>query len=259
LIALIAFSVCCRLDISTVAGMKMFLAHALLLHNLSPSFFFGINSSFWSLGTEMQLYLLYPALLYFRQRWGMVWCLGIIFVVSMTWRLIAITLWGLPEHLIDPAFCSPLVTWFDWALGAYVAEQAVNEKHTFTRHAVWLRLLVPAFVFSTVFKPLTTCSFSLAAIVSAVVLDRIARAELSKFFMLKFLAAAGLVSYSVYLWHQPLLDMLPRWLDPHSYVIPRLVTVAMICIVATISYACFESPGVKAGKMLWKKFQARHN
>jgi peptidoglycan/LPS O-acetylase OafA/YrhL len=44
-----------------------FFSHALLIHDVDPTTFFGINPSFWSLAVEWHIYLLYPLLLSWRQ------------------------------------------------------------------------------------------------------------------------------------------------------------------------------------------------
>jgi peptidoglycan/LPS O-acetylase OafA/YrhL len=255
LVALVAFAVCRRLDVATKAGMKMLLSHVLLIQNLNADTFFGINASFWSLGTEMQLYLLFPLLLWLRERFGILACLGITFGVGLAWRLISLLCWGLPDQCINPACTSPLVTWFDWTLGVFVAERVVQGIPAFSRHLIWLMALIPAFVLSTLFKPLTTFSFSLAAAISAVALDRMTRTSLAENIVLKFLEAVGIVSYSAYLWHQPLLELMPHWLDPHAYLWPRLVTVGTICLLAVLSYSCLERSGIRFGKWLWNRLK----
>jgi len=251
-VALAAFSCLARLDFTSASGLKLFLSHATLIHNLHNASFFGINPSFWSIGTEIQLYLLFPLLLYFRERFGMRTCLGITLATGLVWRIVAITVWGLPEHLISAVFCSPFMTWFDWALGAYVAEQALQGKPAFTRHGAWLATLVPAFVASTLFKPLTCLSFSLAAVVSALGLDLIVRAPVGRGFVARSLAFVGTISYSVYLWHQPLLAILPGWFG-RFLPAPSLATALAIALISYISYEWLERPGIKVGKYLWDR------
>lgn len=253
LVALIAFAVCRSLDDATEPGIKMLLLHILLIQNLDPSTFLGINASFWSLGTEMQLYLLFPLLRWMRERCGMLACLWITFGLGLAWGLTSVITRGLPDHCINPAFTSPIMTWFDWTLGAYVAERVVEGKPAFRNPLIWVTGLSSAFVFSTLFKPLTMFSFSLAAALSAIALDWIIRKSLPENLFFKILAFVGVVSYSAYLWHQPLLELMPHWLDSHAYLWPRLVTVGVVCMLSILSYLYLERPGIQFGKWLWKR------
>ena len=254
LVALVAF--CCleRLDLTTSGGVKQLLAHVLLVHNFHHASFFGINPAFWSIAAEVQLYLLFPVVLLLRRRWGMGGCLAITFVASMLWRLMAVALCGLQERVGAPAFNSPIMTWFDWTLGAYIAERTAQQRRAFTKHAVWLAVLAPAFVFSTVFKPLTVFSFSLAAAVSAVVLDLMVSMRSSRNLGLSFLAFTGLISYSVYLWHQPLLSMLSGWFGRFApSLIAGVATAGAIAGLSWLSYRLIEREGSRLGKRLWER------
>ncbi|PKK36567.1 hypothetical protein BWI96_11995 [Siphonobacter sp. SORGH_AS_0500] len=59
-------------------GKQAFFTHLLMVHNLSGDsrIIFGINSSFWSLALEVQLYLLYPLFLYLRKNGRFLPCAG---------------------------------------------------------------------------------------------------------------------------------------------------------------------------------------
>ena len=68
ILAVIAFSILSHIDITSFNGAVQLLSHIFLVHNLLPlSFYSGINPSFWSIGTEAQLYLMYLLMLYLRK------------------------------------------------------------------------------------------------------------------------------------------------------------------------------------------------
>jgi peptidoglycan/LPS O-acetylase OafA/YrhL len=253
LLAMVAFACMGRLKLASPGGLKQLLSHVLLIHNFHPSSLHGINPSFWSIATEVQLYLLFPLLLLLRRRWGMGACLAVTFAAGLAGRGMAVALWGLPEHVISPAFSWPITTWFDWTLGAYVAERALQQKNAFGRHALWLALIVPAFVLSTLCKPLTIFSFTLAATGSAVVLDLMVRARFRGNFVLTGLAFVGLISYSLYLWHQPLLSRFPVWFGRLAAPpwAASIATPLAIGLLSWVSYRFIERQGSKLGKALW--------
>jgi len=249
--ALIAFSILVRLPLDTLDGIKQIVVHALFIHNFQESTFFEINPSFWSIATEVQLYLLFPMLLLIRRQGGMQACLLFTFSVGALWRILAVVVWGLPDHLITAGFCSPLMTWFDWTLGAYVAECLNQSKVGFAHRRLWLMIVIPLFVLSTLYKPLTTVSFSLAAVISAVILDWSVWTRVPKNALSGIVSFIGTVSYSAYLWHQPLLFQLSSDLN-HYMNGPALIASVGILIfaLAVLSFGVLERGGILAGKVL---------
>jgi peptidoglycan/LPS O-acetylase OafA/YrhL len=181
------------------------ISHLLFLHDFSESTFFGINGAFWSIATEMQLYLLFPLLLLIREHWGLQGCLVVTFLVGLLGRAMAVYGWGLPDHCITAPLTCPLITWFDWTLGAYVAERFHAGRPAFIRGRIWILVATPGLFACTLYKPLFIFAFTLAAILSAVVLDASVRRVWPRSPWTRGLAFIGLISYSLYLWHQPLI------------------------------------------------------
>ncbi|HEX4204673.1 MAG TPA: acyltransferase [Ktedonobacteraceae bacterium] len=75
----------------------------------------------------------------------------------------------------------------------------------------------------------------------------------------------GLISFSMYMWHLPLLNLFTRFLTPYSPAIPDGIEyllywlfVALIVIpIAYILYRLIEQPGVKLGERLWQRWQSK--
>lgn len=250
--ALLGFTILGHFALPNHPLTKQFFWHAIFIHNLSDATFFGINASFWSIATEMQLYLLYPVLIFFRKRIGIERCLVLTFTGGCVWRLIAVEHVGLPEGAITAAFTAPLMTWFDWTLGAFVAERFMRGDQAFRLRKIWLLFLIPIFIGSSFFKPATVFSFSLAAGISAVVLDAALARSWKQTPLVVALTFIGTISYSLYLWHQPIMTKVP-----HS--IARLLglpgawmafTVALP-VGAYLSYRLLELGGIKLGASLW--------
>ncbi len=252
-VALVAFSVLGRLALDNRSGVEQFVSHLLFLHDFFNDTFQGINPSFWSIATEVQLYIMFPALLWIRRRNGIEGCLVFTLGLGLAWRLFAAMRWGLPDWMASPGFSSPLVTWFDWTLGAYVAERLGQSRVAFTRRPLWLALSLAALVISSFYKPLTVFGFSLAAIASAIVLDWSVWADIRQTVVTRSLGFVGTVSYSLYLWHQPLLNRLlyrlPRYMNGPATFVSIAVFLGLL---AFLSYRLIERGGIVMGKVLWQ-------
>ena len=247
------------------------LTHLFLIYNCHPSTFSGINGSFWSLAIEAQLYLLYPALL--------------VLVAKLGWRRTMVILAGceLLIHGMDGLIQivgatntvgayiswlfanSPLGYWFSWALGAFIADAFLKEQplpFIKTSPIWWLALAI----FSYFVKPLDSFRFLLFAVLTAVVTSKLLSGARPKIkvpaLSLDILRKIGLWSYSIYLLHQPLLDIYSIaifWFVPGKYC---SAPIAFLLIVATwlavipfsiLWYKLFELPGIALGKRIIQK------
>ncbi len=99
--------------------------HLLMLHNLDVRTCYSLNSVFWTLAIEEQLYLAYFLLLFLRRRWGWTLTLCVCAAARVGWYLCAAWLrrrFGVETPLTEAA----AVHWFTWALGALGVEAAVG-------------------------------------------------------------------------------------------------------------------------------------
>jgi peptidoglycan/LPS O-acetylase OafA/YrhL len=206
---------------SSLVAARQVLTHAFMIHNFSTVTFWGINGPFWSVAAEGQLYLLYPLLLVMKRRLGWRGCFLLAGFLSLAWCAVTVLLWGLPLDVNGPALDSPLVTWVDWILGAWVAEQYANGRRAFPKNSalVWAALL--GFLASTVYRPLIPFSFFLAALTSALWLDQLLHRHLATASQCenapltkRITVWIGLISYSLYVWHEPILIHWHKWISP---------------------------------------------
>ncbi len=257
LIALMFFVILYGLDFHDYYGQKSFYSHLLLLHNLREDVCFTINPSFWSIAVEWQLYLLYPCLLLVRRKYGISGCLWFTLGVGICGRVIAVIHSGLPDHLITAVLTFPSITWFDWALGACVAENFAKGVKMFQRPKIWLWVFLPLFFASTFFKPLTIFSFSLAAICSAVILDWTLHRQWKNSVALKIMVPIGTISYSLYLLHQPILcSIYAHWhKNVGSIFVSMMGGLVLVVFLAWNSYYFIERPGIRWGQLLWKRWR----
>ena len=254
LVALVVFLIAGRTPVLTGPGAFQLFTHAVFLHNVSHETFFGINGVFWSVAVEMQLYLLYPVLLWGRARFGLARCLAATGGLALGWLAVAGWRWGVSGHFITPVLTLPLLTWFDWTLGACVAERFHAGGALFARRWTWGTVLLTLFLASTLCKPLTVLSFPLAAAASAVLLDGALQVAWSQRAWVTALEFVGLISYSLYLWHQPLIVPVVAWLTPWLGAVAAWgVFGAALAGGGWLSFRFLEQPGIRLGDFLWSR------
>ena len=253
---------------------KQFLPHVFLVHNCDPLMINAINSPFWSLAVEGQLYLLFPALL--------------LLVAKLGWRRTMIALAGL-ELLIrsmdsviytvgatQSVWCyvsfllshSPCGYWFSWSLGAFIADAFINQQTLpFTKGtpAWWVALaLIGCYV-----KPLYSFTFLFFAVITAFVVSHLLNGNRPQTKLpaasIRILKNIGLWSYSLYLIHEPLLSiyfyainqLVPSEHRPHAAAF-LLVMVTWLAIIpfSILWYKLFELPGISLGKRIIRKIES---
>ena len=251
-------------------SLRSITAHLFGVHNLYLHTKFDINPSMWSIGTELQLYAVYPLLLLIMGKFG--WGHGLISM--LVFELFSKTIGsGVAEDKqslqLFALSNSPFAYWFSWAIGAYVAQNVIIERRESFKWVDfrWLILInLAAFLYS----PLTFVSFPLVAFTTAVVIDRcIANRWQPINFpfgrtIWKHLSWLGIISYSVYLVHQPILTQAGYLLDKlglrqHSPV--NLMTACMLLypLIVAASYGLYrliEVPFIRLGSNLWRKRKA---
>jgi peptidoglycan/LPS O-acetylase OafA/YrhL len=251
------------------------ISHFLLLHNFDSSTYYGINGSLWSIAVEWQLYLLYPVLRWMMGKWGVSGALGLTAMLEITLRTadgIGAT-WGsgeLPTWLRG----APLFFWFSWALGAAIAELHLRGRLVRMNGMI---ALLPALggVVSYFIKPLVPLGFPLFAVAAGLVLIASLQVHVgdalhgslrthtwhsrAAAWMGGHFAFAGTASYSLYLFHQPLLFGMPLWIKSllaRDFIPP--IMMLMFCLLMWIpmvllsrgAFLLLERPSSAAGRRL---------
>jgi peptidoglycan/LPS O-acetylase OafA/YrhL len=249
-----------RLHSLSLLSARELICHLFLIHNLDDSIF-AINSSYWSIAVEVQLYALYPLLMVLVTRFGWKYSLLGVAAIEITLRLIM----GFPgivggRGIPNFVAASPFVYWFSWSLGAYLAECHIRDTiysiSSFFLYAIGTLAVAVAF-----FKPLYMMSFPLFAILTAGVISTfLHRREQRPFLPIALrshLAKAGIWSYSLYLWHQPFVAAVPRFISKvASGTHLRAPVVFVLCVplwifmflMARFSFQFFEVPSISVGK-----------
>ncbi|MGC4071991.1 MAG: acyltransferase [Nibricoccus sp.] len=234
---------------------------------LTPhDFWSGLNPSFWSVAVEFQCYLLYPLFLLLRSRWGTARVALTWFVLGAIGKITASAFAGWPDHAINFWSCVSIFSFGDWALGALVAEDIATQKHRgFYRIPILIAAII-ACLLSILWRPSLTLSFSLTAAAGALLIYHYACRATPVSRSEALLARLGVASYSLYLWHQPLLGPLESIGRDLSSIFPlqvaRITTVLVIAIgltaISFVSYYLLERTGIAlAGRFRGKPTPVR--
>jgi peptidoglycan/LPS O-acetylase OafA/YrhL len=185
-------------------------AQALLVHAFHTTTFDGVNPPAWTLAVEAQLYVAYPAVFWLIARLGALRALGAVLGATMAYRL-ALTLVPLPIQLAGPAWEVFLARWFEWVLGAIVAEWAAGRltlpRLLFTpwpglvalAGGVLLEWHAGTYGLYVLKEPLYGVAFALL-LCSALAQERAGTPST----VARYLGRVGVYSYSLYLLHRPI-------------------------------------------------------
>ena len=253
-----------RLKMDSLQDIAQFWSHFLMVHHINVRLFYGINPSFWSIVIEAQLYLIYPLLLLLARRYG--------------WA-IALLVAGLAEVSLRGAAClcyipdwlhfSPLYYWLSWAIGAKLADDYLNGRPLFMAQCpfwIWPALTL----LSDFFRPLSEFTFLFAALTTAKYISyRLSRPIIPDPQLripLTILAKIGVISYSVYLLNQPLLNAFSHYLQgaTAAYHVSHLCIFlcllgfcGVILILSGIFYRFVELPSIELGKRVLERISPK--
>ena len=211
------------------------------------------NGPLWTIGLEFQLYCLYPVVFFAAKKWGWLSVLSTVLCINLIWALFVPWKIGtMPGHS-DICFGAPIVWpfeyWFIWCLGALASELVDNGTNQNMKNIAvvatffvilgfacdfrTLFLIRNSSTASSVFSPwLVTMDFIGGAAANGVciisfgvfffcVLIAAQRMERSLLFLnsrfLNLFAKIGVISYSLYLTHTPVMSVLHRLITIESY------------------------------------------
>lgn len=163
----------------------------------------------WSLAVEEQYYILFPIFLMLTWRLGLKWILillSIVFLVSL-----GVAQWGAYNMPSAAFFLLPTRGW-ELLIGVFAAFYLKYNTHlkSYSLNQALSLIGFGMIAYSIIAFDKTTPFPSLYALIPTIgtgllILCAVPKTYVHKFLSLKFVVGIGLISYSAYLWHQPLL------------------------------------------------------
>ncbi|TWT52275.1 O-acetyltransferase OatA [Thalassoglobus neptunius] len=215
----------------------------------------------WSLAVEEQFYLFFPLILFMTRRWPakrVVKLLGGITFVSL-----AISSWSVKVYPSSAFFLLPARAW-EMLLGGLLtyAPSPTALKRWHLSGISWLGLLAifAAGVFYDSATPFPGIAALIPCIGACLVIysNSLENTGVGRILSHRFLTTIGLMSYSLYLWHWPLIVFPKYWLGEDLSVAIRLAILAGSFLLAYLSWKFIETP-FRSGKRTsfsWRPLQA---
>lgn len=227
------------------------LAHVFMVHNLSPEWLYKINGVLWSIALEAQLYVVFPLLVLVLFRLGRVGLVAVGSLAAYGWMLVMPVSVKLYPWFI-PLFCVGMAT-------AHFAYRPNLRIGIVPRLASVLAVAALAgMAYSLRFKEIAPSDICVGIAVACLVyLGAVAPwIRVPGFFGWRPLVKLGAFSYSLYLMHHPILQVLyvyrPAWVEGQVLEIAYCLAVALpVILLGTWLFSLvFERPFLskKAGK-----------
>ena len=202
----------------------------------------------WSLAVEEQYYLLFPVFLMLTWQLGKRWIVGILVVVAVS--SLAIAQWGALNKPAATFYLLPTRGW-ELLLGVFVAfylftkegfkanEKILGDLASFVG-LLLIMYAVFAFDKKTPFPSLYTLVPTIGA--ALVILFASPNTIVGALLGIQLFVSMGLISYSAYLWHQPLFAFARHLNISEPSVSLWLVLLFLVIALAYVSWRYVEQP-----------------
>jgi peptidoglycan/LPS O-acetylase OafA/YrhL len=246
-----------RMGPVTLAGQAV--THATLTHQLTPLTFYTLNGAYWSLGLEWELYLTLPFLILAARRFGLGRTVGAVFAVTIAYRLALY--FAIQQGLVpgESAWATAVLPnfllgrWSEFALGMVAAEMYRRGKAGESAGKLRVAAVIAAVLgLLLADNPLKHVLFGVVffALLCAVLAGD---NPVARLFAWRPLVAVGVMSYSLYLVHQPIVGLLAQALgggqgvDPRRVFLEQLALLPLLLLAALALFATVEWRSIARG------------
>ena len=230
----------------SVAAVSVFASNVLFL--LKTGYFKLANDlqplyHTWSLAVEEQFYILYPLIFLITARWGGRLTFGVLVVASLA--SFAAAVWGATAASIAAFYLLPTRMW-ELGLGAILAFRTSGQERP-RGNQIWslagLAMVCLAILLFDRETPFPGYHALLPTIGTVLIIQYAGpRTVVYRLLSQPVLVGLGLVSYSAYLWHQPLLAFTRHWTLSEPSLLVRLALIVMTFCLAYPSWRFVELP-----------------
>ena len=246
--------------------------HLVMFHNVVARYVDSINGVFWSMPFEWQFYLIFPLLILPVLRGRTRWLVAGAVIAAAAMKLgsalqgpgdeIAQLPWRIDEFVAGMAgaaiavrggLATRLHAWLTWAAALSLVAGAwiIGARDPAWWQPGALPFVRAAWIDVTVAALLIGLSGSTSAV--------------ARLFACRTMVWLGTISYSIYLWHVPTLELtrgaIRRHLPAVSVAWAIAATVAVIVVISALSYYAverpFHSPSRTAGGRWWRDARVR--
>ncbi len=204
----------------------------------------------WSLAIEEQYYFIFPLLLMgVAKIRAAVFAKLVLFILIFSSSL-ALCIWLSKVHPDSAFYLLPTRLW-ELMLGSFTAMFCIFAKdslHRFARYRLFLEFLglscivLALFMFdkNTVFPGYAALLPALGAVL--IILFSSAQSPVGKVLSTKAMVGIGLISYSAYLWHQPVFAFARHFYEKPITPVCYLVLILLVLILSYCSWRYVEQP-----------------
>ena len=199
----------------------------------------------WSLGVEEQFYLLYPATLVIITRFAEK--NAVMIVATLASFSFILCLWAVEHHPSAAFYLAPTRAW-ELLLGALVSLGAVPRIRNDFLNEIWTAIGFLLIGWSVInlsgksafpgLNALVPCAGAAIIIHAGITRQTIVARALS----LKPVVFVGLISYSLYLWHWPLLAFSRRYAIRSLDSVETGIIIVMAFLISAFSWSFIEQP-----------------
>ena len=223
------------------------------------------NAVFWTLPIELMFYLALPFLVLFYRRFGVWWLLGLSLAVNVIWRVGLVLMSGSGIAQISTGLAG---TSLPGTLFMFVAGMAINPfMRDFSKQQRFWLLLGAILLYYLDFKfllyqrdlvPRDHWSILLWDLSLVVIIAMILKLVIKPVPGMGWLTAAPLVwigeiSYGIYLWHFPILRLMPKLFPGHFVTAMDCIYALLWCLALTISLAALSYYLVERPVLNWNQ------